>query len=369
MRSNICYLILILVIALGLNLYVAIKEIPENTFSDNIVDLELSKLCYKDGWNIHQAHGQSYTSVLVGWIVPKTAKLLNISVENVYQYVLPVIFSFTPLLLYLLYRKFTDNHKAFIGALFFLTLPPTYQEIPTRGKSEFAEPFAALVLLILFSNIKTPYKIILGCIASYICIASHYTIGIFLLLWLFSMVFFAKDKNAFVAVVCTSIVFFFVYYSYMSGGELIKQLLVWNYLDGHVDPIAELILASNNITMDALPMPYTSIVIQDNVKQLLIIRTFIYTDMAILGAGLFYFIKCKVYKIVPEFMAFIGISVVTVLCALFIPFITKGLYISVWIQLGAFSLSLLYGLATNYIPKWIPYLLIVGLLVISILKY
>lgn len=369
MKSNICYLVLIFAIALGLNLYVAIKEIPENIYSDNIIDLELSNLCYENGWEIHQAHGQSYTSIVVGWIVPKIARLLNISVEDVYQYVLPIVFSFTPLLLYLLYRKFTDNHKAFIGAMFFLTLPPTYQEIPTRGKSEFAEPFTALVLLILFSNIKTPYKIIIGCLASYICIASHYTIGVFLILWLITMVFWTKDKNAFAAVAFTSIVFFFVYYSYISNGELIKQLLVWNYLGSHVDPITELILASNNITMDALSMPYTSIVIQDNVKQLWLIRAFIYTDIAILCAGLIYFIKHKVYKLANEYLALIGVSVITVLCALFIPFFTYGLYISVWIQLSAFSLSLLYGLSTNYISKWIPYLLIIGLLVISVVKY
>jgi len=361
---------LLYVIALSLNLYVSTHEIPANLTTDNSVDLANSTDVYNNGWHVWAQNGQSYTSVVVGYIAPSLARLFHTDVVNIYRYVFPCVYSFTPVLLYILYRKLIKPNMAFLGALFFATLPPSYQEIPTRGKSEVAEPIAVLALLVIFSNLKPKYKIPIASLLVVLTLWCHYSVGIMLLVWVGAMVLFSKQRLTIATIFAVGVISFFTYFHYAAGGELLSEIFHWNTLVYHADPITQLLLLSSNITMHPLAMPYVPVIRNTNMPQLWRVRAIIYADIALLVIGLFYLIRHREWMVkYREYLPFLSVSILMVLGALFIPFFTRGLYISAWIQFGAFSAGLLYGASTYYIPKWIPYTLLAGLLAVSIMKY
>lgn len=171
--------------------------------SDISRELLMSNLAIQNGWDL-TLYDPSNTSVVVGWFVPLCYQIVNgvrvgfhilinptyveyspIGVEWIYKAILPVIFAFTPVMLYFIFRKQIGNLKAFYASIFFIIVPVYALEICTIGKSMVAETLMALTLWVLFNadwHDWIKYSVI-GVLVI-LSLWAHYTIGILLCLYL-----------------------------------------------------------------------------------------------------------------------------------------------------------------------------------------
>lgn len=124
-------------------------------------------------------------------IAPIYSILLNLDLTSVFKIIYPTIFSFLPLVLYLIYRKQTNIKIAFLSCFFFVSYQFFYISAPTVGRQEIAELFLGLVLLSLLDNSLRGFKKSF-LLVTFVCslIVSHYGttyLFIFVLLgvWLF----------------------------------------------------------------------------------------------------------------------------------------------------------------------------------------
>jgi uncharacterized membrane protein len=234
--------------------------------SDISRELLMSNLALENGWDL-SLYDPSNTSWVVGWFVPTLARFLGWAydicgsivlslfpyVANseviripetalVYKIVLPMIFAFTPVLLYLIFRKQIGELKAFYASVFFIIVPVYALEICTIGKSMVAETLMVLTFWVLFNaSINNNLRTILVLVLILLTLWAHYTIGILLCIYLGGIgVYWAimaiKDKansNSYIANTFAMVLIllfaglsFYVYYSNVAQG------LIWNSSTG-----------------------------------------------------------------------------------------------------------------------------------------
>lgn len=130
----------------------------------------------KQSWSM-SIYNNAYNACLSISILPTIlSNFLNINDQYIFKLILPLIFSFLPVSLFLLFKKFTSNYLAFISVIFFISQPTfiTWWQIPIR--QEVALLYFALSILILFNNkVKVLQKNILFIIFSISMIVSHYS--------------------------------------------------------------------------------------------------------------------------------------------------------------------------------------------------
>ncbi len=143
-------------------------------------ELVMSKLALLNGWNTSYTD-MSNASFVVGWLVPKLSVMLNMLPEQVYKSILPLIFAFTPVILYSIFKKQIGELKAFYAAIFFIIVPIYSLEVPTIGKSMVAETLMALCLWTMFTNWRVWQKCLVMTILAMLTIWAHYTVGIVLI--------------------------------------------------------------------------------------------------------------------------------------------------------------------------------------------
>jgi uncharacterized membrane protein len=359
---------LLLTVALSVNLYTSITEIPANQNTDNNADVYNSQMALEHGWYPRSGYGQSWTSFVVGWIVPKATPIFDGKVTNVYRYLLPVLFSVTPLLLYALYKRYVTPKQALLGAMFFTLLPPTWQEVTTRGKSEIAEPLAVATILVALGKLPDKVRIPVGIILTALTLWAHYTVGIMLLIWLFTMLVVSENRLAAAVTLFAGTTFLFGYFNWADQGGLMTQILAWGALEHPVDQMTAMILPFQQEAMIATIPEGTDYVLNgmSAIRQLSI-RAAVYSGLIVMGVGaLCLATRHEFIRDNRELSAWITGSAILVACALFVPFFTKGLYLSAWIQINAIGLSLLFGAATSRIPLPIPYIVLAGLVFVSL---
>jgi uncharacterized membrane protein len=209
--------------------------------SDISRELLMSNLALQNGWDL-TLYDPSNTSVLVGWIIPQLSRLTTIEPVWIYKAVLPMIFAFTPVILYFIFRKQFGELKAFYASMFFIVVPVFALEIASIGKSMVAETLMALTLWVIFNmsrgkNLKGVVILLLGILTLWV----HYTVGIILCIylvglcayWAFICIFNKSERSrCFTNIISMCMilgivgVLFFVYYSNVAQG------LIWNSVSG-----------------------------------------------------------------------------------------------------------------------------------------
>ncbi len=210
--------------------------------SDISRELLMSNLALQNGWDL-SLYDPSNTSWVVGLFVPVLSQILHVGAEWIYKVVLPMIFAFTPVILYFIFKKQIGDLKAFYASMFFIIVPVYALEICTIGKSMVAETLMALTLWVIFNaecdkNIRTVIVFILVLLTLW----AHYTIGILLCIYLGGIclywiirAFRAKGTDfriygesalAMIGILILGGILFYVYYSNVAQG------LIWNSSTG-----------------------------------------------------------------------------------------------------------------------------------------
>jgi uncharacterized membrane protein len=183
-----------------------------------------------DGWNSFAS--LSNTSLL-NIVVPFLMKFIGPLI--VFKWVLPAVFAFVPVILYFAFKKQMSASAAMISALFFIIVPSYSLEIAGIAKSQIAEVFLALAVLILVTDLKSIIKVGLLIPVVLLCLMFHYTAGIILLGYLGGIVFigaigkFIRIKSfdfrwRYLLVFLFVLPMSFLYFSIAGGGILIKTI-------------------------------------------------------------------------------------------------------------------------------------------------
>ena len=161
----------------------------------------------KQYWSV-QLFNNAYNQCISVSILPTIlSNFLKINDQYIFKLIIPIIFSFTPLMVYLFLKKFTQEIIAFIAAFFFISQPTFVNSAYIPIRQEIALLFFTLTLLVLFNESFTQaLKNSLFIIFGFTMIVSHYTTTyLAILLFVFSyLIYFVfrktKDKKPFLII-------------------------------------------------------------------------------------------------------------------------------------------------------------------------
>lgn len=173
-------------------------------------------------WDVSKYYS-SYNACLSVTILPAIYKVLsNINGEYIYKLLFQLIFSITPLVVYLLFKKYVSNSYAFLASFFFMAQIPFIENLPSHTRTEIAFVFFALAMLVFFDDkIDGLNKRILFLIFMFSVIVSHYTtayIFLFLVIGCWLMVKLIKSLQSYKSniTLTISILFFTVIFFWYS---------------------------------------------------------------------------------------------------------------------------------------------------------
>ncbi len=324
------------------------------------------------GWNI-TAIDHNNASITLNVIIPFISKTLSLTPLSVFRDIMPLIFALTPVLLYFLCRWVMSSGRALLAALFFIVLPPTYQEVPNITKSMLAEPLAVGTMLVAFGNYgKSSLRLSASGVMAVLVVAAHYTVGVLLVMWLGISALVGKNKRLIVGYILTSIIAL-TYLSIAGGGIIVTSLLNWNQLDDHKNDVVYKALMWQKFLPYSMQKPTPNGAVGETPKVLRELNIYhplsipisipywvrtiaIYLGILFLAAGGAYTILHQEYiKRHKNLAAIVIFSTALVLLAMFIPFFTKGLFISRWIQLASLPTCGLFGIATYWFSRKYSY--------------
>jgi uncharacterized membrane protein len=155
------------------------------------------------GWDIHQEFyvflqvsrtghwfSQSttlYNSVLSVGILPTILSLVSgIDGVFIFKFVFPAIFSFVPVVLYRVYRRFVGSEASFLSVFLLVSYAPFYYELISIARQEVAEFLLVVALLVLFTQETklTHWGLVLTFLLTFGIVVSHYSLAYLYLLFL-----------------------------------------------------------------------------------------------------------------------------------------------------------------------------------------
>jgi uncharacterized membrane protein len=102
-------------------------------------------------WNLFS--NDPYNAVLSVTILPTFVSVLSgLNGLQIFQLILPLIFSLTPIVLYKVYRKILQPKPAFLAVFLFMSYSAFYNELVSLGRQEIAEFLLVLLLLVLLER-------------------------------------------------------------------------------------------------------------------------------------------------------------------------------------------------------------------------
>jgi len=115
--------------------------------------------------------------------------VLNVDPEYLFRIFYPLIFSISPLIIFIISKQFVRNHAAFLASLIFMS-QAVFFDTTSEARSVVALLFFALaVMVLLHGGISKSNKRLLFVIFAFSCVVSHYTTSyIFLTLLLLTWV-------------------------------------------------------------------------------------------------------------------------------------------------------------------------------------
>jgi uncharacterized membrane protein len=146
-------------------------------------------------WNLHNFR-DAYNACLSITLLPTILlQFIKINNEYIFKLFLPILFSFTPLVIYLFLQRYTKKTFVFLVSFFFVSQPIFMNWASIPIKQEIAFLFFGLMLLVLFSKEISPIlKKILFLIFGFSMVVSHYStsyvaLAIFLSTYILTLIY------------------------------------------------------------------------------------------------------------------------------------------------------------------------------------
>lgn len=106
---------------------------------------------------------------------PVYSTLLSIELADAFKVVHPLLYSFTPLALYVAFKRQTGEKMAFLSVLFFMFMHAFYTKLSLNTRTGIAELFLALFILVITDkNMEGAKKYILSLIFALSIVVTHY---------------------------------------------------------------------------------------------------------------------------------------------------------------------------------------------------
>jgi len=149
---------------------------------------------YLIGWDIHQEFRVFQITQSIGkWSTENYASAYNATLSisllpvlistitkipdlYVYKIVFPILFSFTPIFIYLFSKKYLNNFNSFMSSVFFIFQFQFMQQMPALNRQALAFLFFSALLFVIFhGKIGKINRFILFCLTAIGLILSHYS--------------------------------------------------------------------------------------------------------------------------------------------------------------------------------------------------
>ena len=199
-------------------------------------ELSIVRHSIENGWVVHWANGNN-SSLVLGGLAPVLAKYLGLSPTWQFKALYPAIYACTPVLLYCIYKRMIGSRYAYLAVLFIVVMPMFSMEMTSMVKSLVAQTLLALAVWILVcSKAGKKYKVAGMTVALGIAIASHYTIGLMIVIYfvgalavLIALKRWLKPNTlslrGFSTVTLAVVLVCFGYYSWFGGGFMFNTFV------------------------------------------------------------------------------------------------------------------------------------------------
>jgi len=319
------FLIWIISVSLVLSHSLAFKYLSY-MLSDATVEYYYANLVYKNGFWDPQIFGDHNSMLRIVILHPIYAIMLNMSLTNVFMVIHPLLYSFTPLALYILFKRQTNEKIAFLSCFFFMSLHTFFLILSRMTRTGIAELFLALFAVsITDKNLDYPKKLILSTIFALSIVVSHYGTAYLLMFALISSILLTvlfkkffdfpimKEKVTILSVFSLLyIVFLLSWYIYTSNSSSFETLVKF--------------LSNMICMMSAIPSPETSYSVYALVRHWsfsvefsrnLIIIAYLFITAGIVDL-IWNIFKKKKIRFHPEFVV-LSISFLLITFATFLP--------------------------------------------------
>jgi len=143
--------------------------------SDATVEHYYANLVYQNGIWDPQIFGNHNAMLRIVILHPIHAILLHLNLTDVFMIIHPLLYSFTPVALYVLFKRQTNEKIAFLSCFFFMSLHTFFLILSRMTRVGIAELFLALFALsITNKNISGAKKSLLSIIFALSIVVSHY---------------------------------------------------------------------------------------------------------------------------------------------------------------------------------------------------
>jgi len=157
--------------------------------------------------------------------------LLNVDPQWTFKILFPLIFSFVPVGLYQVARKYIGEKYAFVSAFLFMAQQTFYFEMVSLNRQMVAELFFILLLLVLLNNrMKQSSKTLCFIVFAFGLITSHYGLSeifLFFIAMTFISLFVMKrpSRNITASMIALFFIVMFTWYIYTSRSAVFDSIL------------------------------------------------------------------------------------------------------------------------------------------------
>jgi len=153
-------------------------------------------------WSMLNFPHHPYNACLSITIFPTILNsFLNINEQYIFKILYQLIFIFTPVAIFLTFKRYVKNILAFLASCFFIFTPAFFIVMPKVTREETALLYFSLILLVLFNEkIDPKLKNILFLVFGFSMVVSHYSttyiaLSLFILTWIVSFIFRKKENQ------------------------------------------------------------------------------------------------------------------------------------------------------------------------------
>jgi len=152
-------------------------------------------------WSMLNFPHHPYNACLSLTIFPTILNsFLNINEHYIFKILYQLIFIFTPMAIFLTFKRYVKTILAFLASCFFIFTPTFFIAMPMHTRQEIALLYFSLILLVLFNEkINPKLKNILFLVFGFSMVVSHYStayiaLSLFVLTWIVSFIFRKKEN-------------------------------------------------------------------------------------------------------------------------------------------------------------------------------
>jgi len=250
---------LIWTISISLLLSVALPT-KHLSYSDAWVEYGYARLVLANGYWDSSVFGNCNAMLRIVMLHPIHSIMLNLNLEDVFRVIHPLLYSFTPLVLYIAFRYLTNEKTAFFSSYFFMSVFSFFVILSRNTRTGIAELFIALSILSLVSkNITNVKKSLLLLIFSLSIAVCHYgTSYLFMFALLTSTLLLAlsnrflskAERGNLTTLSVLYVVFALTWYMYVSGSSSFETLV--SFLSHMFTQMSELFSPETSYTIYTL---------------------------------------------------------------------------------------------------------------------